>query len=123
MGIWYQKKSSIPTITSRWVQKRDWGLACGKLKKSLTWPIQLIHTDAKNKAFVDTGFLKLSAGTMTGPIYLPSSSTVNTSQALNVVIASKFYVEIRNPQVNTRFYMVNHKIINLGDSNDDKDAI
>ena len=51
----------------------------------------------KNKAFVDTGFLKLSAGTMTGAIYLPSSSTVNTSQALNVVIGSKFYVEIRNP--------------------------
>lgn len=60
---------------------------------------------------------------MTGPIYLPSSSTGNTRQALNVVIASVFYVEIRNPYVNTRFYMVNHKIINLGDPNDHKDAI
>ena len=65
--LWeYGIRKSLPTITSRWVQKRDWGLACGKLKKSLTWPIQLMHTDAKNKAFVDTGFLKLSAGTMTG---------------------------------------------------------
>ena len=71
------------------------------------------NTDGANKKYIDDNYLKLSGGTITGPIYLPSSSTVNTSQALNIIIASVFYVEKRNPYVNTRFNMVNHKIIKL----------
>ena len=41
------------------------------------------NTDAANKAHIETGFLKLSDGTMTGVLDLPKNPNITLIQALN----------------------------------------
>ena len=74
------------------------------------------------KSYVDTTFLKLSGGTMTSALYMKTTLQVTLDEALNVKTVTAYFVQIRNPYVNTRFNMVNHKIINLGDPTSNKDA-
>ena len=81
------------------------------------------NADAANKAYIDDHFLKLSGGTLTGTLYLEIIAHVTLDEALNVRTATAYFVQIGNPYVETRFIMVNHKIINLADPTDDKDAV
>lgn len=41
------------------------------------------NTDAANTAHIETGFLKLSDGTMTGVLDLPQNPNITLIQALN----------------------------------------
>ena len=41
------------------------------------------NTDAANKAYIETGFLKLPDGTMTGVLNLPQNPNISIIQALN----------------------------------------
>ena len=72
---------------------------------------------------VDDNFFKLSGGSLTGNLSVPSPAFVHNEIVLNFVNMQYFFVEKRNPYVNTRFNMVNHKTINLGDPSDNKDAV
>ena len=81
------------------------------------------NTGAANKAYVDTGFLKLSGGNLTGALYLTTTSQVTLDEALNVKTATAYFAQMGNAYVETRINMVNHKIINLGDPTDNKDAV
>ena len=77
------------------------------------------NTDAINKAYVDTGFLKLSGGTITGNSNLPNINLLYNEIVLIYQTTTSIFVEKRSP----RFNMVNHKIINLGDPTNNKDAV
>ena len=88
------------------------------------------NTDAINKAYVDTGFLKLSGGaihTITGRLYLPTNSYVSGNETLNLHQMKGFFIiEQDNPYVETRFNMANNKhdkIINLADPENNGDAV
>ena len=81
------------------------------------------NTDAINKAYVDTGFLKLSGGTITGNSNVPNTNLLYNVIVLNYQTTTSIFVEKRNPCVYRRFNMVNHKIINLGDLTNNKDAV
>ena len=78
--------------------------------------------EATSKAYVDN-FFKLSGGSLTGNLSAPSRDFVHNEVVLNFVNMQYLFVEKRNPYVNTRFNMVSHKIINLGDPSDNKDAV
>ena len=75
------------------------------------------NTDAINKAYVDTGFLKLS-----GNSNLPNTNLLYNEIVLNYQTTTSIFVEKRSP-LYRRFNMVNHKIINLGDPTNNKDAV
>lgn len=66
-----------------------------------------------NKGYVDNNFLKLSGGTMTGDIYVPAPVTEYSRLVLNYGSIIHFFVDKRSPCANTRFNVVNHKIINF----------
>lgn len=59
---------------------------------------------------------------MTGRLFLPTNSYVSGNVALNFDQIKGEFVDMNNLYVTRRFNMVNHKIINLGDPADDKDA-
>ena len=67
--------------------------------------------------------MKLSDGTLTGTFYLKNHFTGYSWWSTNVKTATAYFVQTKNPYVETRFNMVNHKIINLGDPTDGKDAV
>ena len=71
--------------------------------------------EATSKAYVDDNFFKLSGGSLTVNLNVPSPAFVHNEIVLNFVNMQYFFVENRNPYVNTRFNFVSHKIINLGD--------
>lgn len=75
------------------------------------------------KGYADINFLKLSGGNMTGNITVPSPPTVYNEIVLSFINMIYFFVEKRNPYVNTRFNMVNHKIRNLVDPTDATDGV
>ena len=83
--------------------------------------------EAIDKQYVDTGFLKLSGGTITGRLYLPTNSYVSGNETLNLhQIKGFFIIEQDNPYVETRFNMANNKhdkIINLADPENNGDAV
>ena len=81
------------------------------------------NTDAINKAYVDTGFLKLSGGTITGNSNLPNINLLYNEIVLIYQTTTSIFVEKRSPCVYRRFNMVNHTIINLGDPTNNKDAV
>lgn len=81
------------------------------------------NTDAINKAYVDTGFLKVSGGTITGNSNLPNINLLYNEIVLIYQTTTSIFVEKRSPCVYRRFNMVNHKIINLGDPTNNKDAV
>ena len=80
------------------------------------------NTDAANKAYIETGFLKLPDGTMTGVLNLPQNPNITIIQALNQHSARVFVAQINDPYVYKRFNMVDNNIINLADPTDNKDA-
>ena len=92
-------------------------------EKIINLAIPSNNADAANKAYIDDHFLKLSGGTLTGTLYLEIVAHVTLDEALNVRAATAYFVQIGNPYVETRFIMVNHKIINLAHPTDDKDAV
>lgn len=65
------------------------------------------NTDAINKAYVDTGFLKLSGGTITGNSNLPNTNLLYNEVVLNYQTTTSIFVEKRSPCVYRRFNMVN----------------
>ena len=78
------------------------------------------NSEAIDKQYVDTGFLKLSGGaihTITGRLYLPTNSYVSGNETLNLHQMKGFFIiEQDNPYVEARFNMANNKhdkIINL----------
>ena len=79
--------------------------------------------EATSKAYVDDNFFKLSGGSLTSNLNVLSPAFVHNEIVLNFVNMQYFFVENRNPYVNNRFNMVSHKIINLGDPSDNKDAV
>lgn len=81
------------------------------------------NTDAINKAYVDTGFLKLSGGTITGNSNLPNINLLYNEIVLIYQATTSIFVEKRSPCVYRRFNMVNDKIIDLGDPTNNKDAV
>ena len=78
--------------------------------------------EGTSTAYVDDNFFKLSDGSLTGNLNVPSPAFVHNEIVLNFVNMQYVFVENRNPYVNTRFNMVSHNIINLGDPSDNKDA-
>ena len=64
----------------------------------------------------------MSGGTLTGALYFKTTSKV-TLEALNVKTATAYFGQMGNPYVETRSNMVNHKIINLADQTDNKNAV
>ena len=88
------------------------------------------NSEAIDKQYVDTGFLKLSGGaihTITGRLYLPTNSYVSGNETLNLHQMKGFFIiEQDNPYVETRFNMANNKhdkIINLADPENNGDAV
>ena len=81
------------------------------------------NSDATNKSYVDTNFLKLSGGHITGILYKDTQSTAFNKSLLNYEEMKLWIVEKANPQVRARLNMDNNKIINLADPQSDKDAI
>ena len=81
--------------------------------------------EAINKQYVDTGFLKLSGGTITaGRLYLPTNPYESGNETLNLHQMKGFFiVEQDNPYVETRFNMANNEIINLADPENNGDAV
>ena len=71
------------------------------------------NTGAANKAYVDTGFLKLSGGNLTGALYLKTTSQVTLDEALNVKTATAYFAQMGNAYVETRINIVNHKILEI----------
>ena len=64
----------------------------------------------------------MSGGTSTGALYFKTTSQV-TLEALNVKTATAYFGQMGNPYIETRSNMVNHKIINLADLTDNKNAV
>ena len=79
--------------------------------------------DATNKAYVDTNFLKLSGGHITGIVSKGTQSTAFSKSLLNYEEMKFWPVEKGNPYVNDQFIIANQKIINLGDPTDNTDAV
>ena len=80
--------------------------------------------EATSKAYVEDNFFKLSGASLTGNLNVPSPAFLPNVIVLNFVnYMQYFFVENKNPYVNTRFNMVSQKIINLGDPSDNKDAV
>ena len=65
----------------------------------------------------------MSGGTLTGALYFKTTSQVILDEALHVKTATAYFGQMGNPYVETRSNMVNHKIINLADLADDKNAV
>ena len=81
------------------------------------------NRDALNKSYVDTNFLKLSGGTVTGHIILANHGLASQGQTISRNTGNAFFVQIINPYIYTRFNMSNNKIINLGDPIDATDGV
>ena len=103
------------------------GLMTGNLKmvnnRIYNLPTPTGNAQPATKGYSDTNFLKLSGGTLTGALYLKTTSQVTHDEALNVTTATAYFVKVHNPYVYTRFNMTNHKIINLADPTDATDGV
>ena len=69
------------------------------------------NKDAINKTYVDTGFLKVSGGHITGSLILPTASPAHNEIILNFISMKYFFVHRMNLYVNKRLDMVNQIII------------
>ena len=82
-----------------------------------------MHSQQLKGTQIDTNFLKLSGGTLTGALYLKTTAQVTHDEALNVTTATAYFVQVHNPYAYTRFNMTNHKIINLAHPTNATDGV
>lgn len=69
------------------------------------------NSDATNKSYVDTHFLKLSGGDITGIVSKDTQSTMFDKSLLNYEEVKFWFVEKGNPYVRARFNIILNQVI------------